>query len=133
MYALYIYVDIFDAAFHDFDLKDGCQTFIRDLNTLLSPHNDSFRLERIGCDHAHLCYASRDNGIAATPYAILVDEMKKSVVITVRGTFSLEDWVIDLQYVPLKLDDVGLVCGFDGKGHHCHKGLSYNLILLDCF
>jgi hypothetical protein len=92
------------------------------LNTLLSPHNDSYRLKRVGCDHAHLCYANFSNGIAATPYAILVDEEKKSVVITVRGTLSLEDWVIDLQYVPLPLDDVGEICGFDGKGHHCHKG-----------
>jgi hypothetical protein len=70
-----------------------------------------------------LCYANFSNGIAATPYAILVDEEKKSVVITVRGTLSLEDWVIDLQYVPLPLDDVGEICGFDGKGHHCHKGV----------
>ena len=107
---------------NDFALPEGAQQFMRDLNSLLSPHNDSFRLKRVGCDHAHLCYANFSNGIADTPYAILVDEEKKSVVITVRGTLSLEDWVIDLQYVPLPLDDVGEVCGFDGKGHHCHKG-----------
>ena len=61
--------------------------------------------------------------IASTPYAILVDEEEKSVVIAVRGTNSLEDWVIDLQYVPLDLEKVGRLCGFDGKGHHCHKGV----------
>ena len=124
IYALYIYIDIFDAAVYDFDLPEGCQTFIRDLNNLLNPGNDSFRLRRIGCDHAHLCYANFSNGIAATPYAILVDEEKKSVVVTVRGTLSLEDWAIDLQYVPLPLNDVGDTCGFDGKYHYCHKGKS---------
>jgi hypothetical protein len=115
-------MDIFDAALNDFGLPEDCQTFIRDLNTMLSPNNDSYRLKRIGCDHAHLCYANFSNGIAATPYAILVDEEKKTVVITIRGTLSLEDWVIDLQYVPLPLDEIGEICGFDGKGHHCHKG-----------
>jgi hypothetical protein len=122
-YALYIYIDIFDTVLNDFDLKEGCQIFIRDLNNLLSTDTDRFRLRRIGCDHAHLFYANFSNGIADTPYAILVDEEKKSVVITVRGTLSLEDWVIDLQYVPLPLDDVGDICGFDGRGHHCHKGV----------
>jgi hypothetical protein len=117
-------MDIFDAALHDFDLKEDAQTFTRDLNNLMSRSNDSYRLKRIGCDHAHLCYANFRNGIADTPYAIIVDEMKKSVVITVRGTLSLEDWVIDLQYVPLPLDDVGKVCGFNGNDHHCHKGMS---------
>jgi hypothetical protein len=33
------------------------------------------------------------------------------------------DWVMDLQYVPQPLDRVGELCGFDGNGHHCHKGL----------
>ena len=33
------------------------------------------------------------------------------------------DWVIDLQYVPQPLDKVGELCGFDGKGRHCHKGV----------
>lgn len=61
--------------------------------------------------------------IAATPYAVLVDELKETVVIAIRGTISMEDWVIDLQYVPSPLDKVGRICGFDGEGHHCHKGV----------
>jgi hypothetical protein len=35
----------------------------------------------------------------------------------------VSDWVMDLQYVPQPLDRVGELCGFDGNGHHCHKGL----------
>lgn len=61
--------------------------------------------------------------IAATPYAVLVDQVKETVVIAIRGTISMEDWVIDLQYVPSPLDKVGRICGFDGTGHHCHKGV----------
>jgi hypothetical protein len=35
----------------------------------------------------------------------------------------MSDWVIDLQYVPQPLDVVGELCGFNGNGHHCHKGV----------
>ena len=35
----------------------------------------------------------------------------------------MSDWVIDLQYVPQPLDDVGELCGFNGDGHNCHKGV----------
>lgn len=78
---------------NDFGLDEDCQTFIRDVNNLLNqPSTDSYRLTRMGCEHAHLCYANFINGLAITPYAIIVDEMKETVVITIRGTFSLEDW-----------------------------------------
>eukprot|EP00804_Cyclotella_cryptica_P026509 CCRYP_008141-RB/>CCRYP_008141-RB protein AED:0.08 eAED:0.08 QI:258/1/1/1/0.63/0.5/12/1927/500 len=97
-YALYIYSDISDVARRDFDVPDGCQRFVRDRDNLLNPQNDSFRLTRMGCEHAHLCYANFSNGIAATPYAILVDDMKQAVVLTIRGTNSLEDWVIFTMY-----------------------------------
>ena len=60
---------------------------------------------------------------AATPYAVILDEVKNTVVITIRGTISMEDWVIDLQYVPQPLDKIGDICGFNGKNHHCHKGV----------
>lgn len=55
-------------------------------------------------------------------YAILVDDEVKKVVIVVRGTRSLEDLVMDLQYIPFSLEKVGNVCGFEGKGHWCHQG-----------
>ena len=46
----------------------------------------------------------------------------KTIVITVRGTRSLEDLVVDLQFTPESLEKVGRICGFDGAGHWCHKG-----------
>ena len=60
---------------------------------------------------------------ASTPYAVIVDELKKTIVIAIRGTISMEDWVIDLQYVPAPLDKAGDICGFDGRGSLCHKGV----------
>lgn len=81
-----------------------------------------FRLAGIGCEHTSLCHASFDNGIVATPYAILRDEEMKRIVITMRGTLSLDDMVVDLQYNPASLEKTGVVCGFQGDGHYCHKG-----------
>ena len=60
---------------------------------------------------------------ASTPYAVIVDELKETIVIAIRGTISMEDWVIDLQYVPSPLDKAGNICGFNGEGHLCHKGV----------
>jgi len=74
-------------------------------------------------DHAFLMYTHLDNGLTKTPYAILLDNDEKTVVITIRGTNSLEDWVIDLQFNPEPLDRVGELCGFDGRGHHVHRGV----------
>ena len=68
-------------------------------------------------------YLTRLSFTVSTPYSVLVDEMKETVVIAIRGTISMEDWVIDLQYVPSPLDKVGDICGFDGKGRLCHKGV----------
>jgi len=74
-------------------------------------------------DHAMLCYASFLNGIVSTPYAILVDTSKQKVVITIRGTISIEDMVMDLKCNPARLDRVGSICGANLDGHCCHKGI----------
>ena len=149
-YAQCIYVRIYDLAVEDL-LPPNATSFIRDFGMMESM--DCFSLNKIEMPHSQLFYANFYSGIAATPYAILVDEKEKSIVITVRGTKSLEgglscgiypfvifvfcsniltpfgplssltDWVIDLQYVPQPLDEVGELCGFNGVGHHCHKGV----------
>ena len=82
-----------------------------------------YMLSGLDCDHAMLCYASFLNGIVSTPYAILVDTSKQKVVITIRGTISIEDMVIDLQYKPARLEKVGSICGTNLDGHCCHTGM----------
>ncbi|KAL7535218.1 hypothetical protein ACHAXR_007620 [Thalassiosira sp. AJA248-18] len=119
IYAQYIYFHV-RMALEDI-LPTDATNFVRDFD-LMAPL-EQFSLAKFELPYAHLFYANFYNGIAATPFAILVDDEKKTVVIAVRGTISLEDWVIDLQYVPQPLDKVGELCGFDGKGHHCHKGV----------
>ena len=38
-------------------------------------------------------------------------------------SFCISDIIIDLLFVPAHLDKVGEICGFEGKGHSCHKGI----------
>jgi len=86
-YAQYIYVRIYDLAVEDF-LPPNATSFIRDFG-MMEPM-ERFSLAKVQMPHSQLFYANFYNGIAATPYAILVDEDERSVVITVRGTKSLE-------------------------------------------
>ena len=86
-YAQCIYVRIYDMALEDL-LPPDATSFIRDFG-MMEPM-DCFSLTKIEMPHSQLFYANFYSGIAATPYAILVDEKEKSVVITVRGTKSLE-------------------------------------------
>lgn len=67
--------------------KDATK-FIRDFDKM-SPM-PCFSLQNCDVPYAQLFYSNFYNGITATPYSILVDDMEKSVVITVRGTKSLE-------------------------------------------
>ena len=41
---------------------------------------------------------------------------------------SIEDIVVDTQFVPETLEEVGKVCGFSGEGHFCHKGTCFMLL-----
>ena len=119
IYAQYIYFHVHMTL--ENILPIDATNFVRDIN-MMSPV-DEYSLAMWDIPYAQIHYANFYNGIAATPYAIIVDDQEKSVVITIRGTNSLEDWVADLQYVPQPLDKVGELCGFDGKGRHCHKGV----------
>lgn len=69
-----------------------------------------------------LLYAHLDNNVDQAVYCIVVDHVWKSVVLCIRGSLSLEDYVINLQVDPEKLDAVGVDHGFDGDGEYCHKG-----------
>lgn len=80
-------------------------------------------LDSIGFSRTTLAYCNFVNGINKTPYYISIDEEHSEVVISIRGSASLEDAVIDLQLTPSCMSDVGKRCGFDGEGEHCHKGV----------
>ena len=76
-----------------------------------------------GLDEADIVYAQLESGFEQVPYAILLDHEWKSVVVTVRGTFSLEDCVTDVLIQPESLETLGEEFGFDGKDQYCHGGV----------
>ena len=69
-------------------LPAGATRFIRDFDKMHPM--PCFSLEKYDVPYAQLYYSNLYNGITATPYTILADERERSVVITVRGTSSLE-------------------------------------------
>ena len=70
-----------------------------------------------------LVYARFDNGLRETPYCVLLDHAWKSIVISIRGSLSLEDCVIDVLCDPEPLENVGRRFGFDANGEFCHSGV----------
>ena len=74
-------------------------------------------------DESDLVYAHFKSGFTDTPYCIILDHKWKSVVVAIRGTFSLEDCVTDVLIDPEPLDRIGEEFGFDGSGQHCHGGV----------
>eukprot|EP00978_Attheya_sp_CCMP212_P048036 scaffold463587_cov114-Attheya_sp.AAC.2 len=83
---------------------------------------EELHLSSIGYDRTILIYASFKNGIAETPYCILVDHDIKTVAVVIRGTASLEDMIIDLQLAPASVAVLGEKCGFCGVDEFCHRG-----------
>jgi sn1-specific diacylglycerol lipase len=60
--------------------------------------------------------------VETRPYAVFIDYEKEALIITVRGTLSLEDAVADAIAEPRPLDDIGEIYGFNGKGRFAHGG-----------
>lgn len=78
-----------------------------------------------GIEPNQIKYASFTQGVVKTPYCITVDEEWKYVVVTIRGTLSLDDAVADLTIRPVLLDMWAERYGFEeeGTGEFCHKGM----------
>jgi hypothetical protein len=123
IYAQYAYYFKWVISNH-FGMDEDTKFFTRDPTSFFTLDTKfSLGVADPSLDHAFLMYTHLDNGLTKTPYAVLLDNDEKTVVITIRGTNSLEDWVIDLQFNPEPLDRVGELCGFDGGGHHVHRGI----------
>jgi sn1-specific diacylglycerol lipase len=76
-----------------------------------------------GLERADLVYAQLRSSFAENPYSILLDHEWKSVVVSVRGTFSLEDCVTDVLIEPEPLEALGREFGFEGADQFCHGGV----------
>jgi sn1-specific diacylglycerol lipase len=74
-------------------------------------------------ESVELIYAQLNSSFSEIPYCIIVDHAWKSVVLAIRGTFSLEDCVKDVLIHPESLEEVGDEFGFDGRDQYCHGGV----------
>jgi len=74
-----------------------------------------------GHERSRLIYSSSDNAVKVTRYAIFVDELRREVVIAIRGTLSVSDAITDLLADPVELTDHALVKGLPGH-HYVHLG-----------
>ena len=71
-----------------------------------------------GCEVVDAQFVS---GMTETPYCVLVDHNWKCVVVSIRGTMSLDDCLCDLQADPACMEESGRRWGFDGTGMYAHQ------------
>jgi hypothetical protein len=74
-------------------------------------------------ERSDLVYARFDNGLVETPHCIIIDRKWKSIVLSIRGSLSLEDCLIDVLCDPESLGKLGNDYGFAGEGEYCHSGV----------
>lgn len=68
-----------------------------------------------------LIYCTDANIIGRTPWFIAYDNTFDSVVISIRGTWSVKDVVTDILLETQSLDEAGRQFGFDGEGEYTHR------------
>jgi sn1-specific diacylglycerol lipase len=91
-------------------------------DNLCQAHKNAILLTA-GLKEADLVYVQLKSSFSDIPYCILLDHSWKSVVVSIRGTFSLEDCVTDVLISPEPLEKLGEDFGFDASGQYCHGGV----------
>jgi sn1-specific diacylglycerol lipase len=71
---------------------------------------------------SEVVYASYENDTVAKPFAIFLNHDQRSVVVTIRGSMSLEDCITDAIADPVELKEAGERWGFNGVGRYAHGG-----------
>ena len=85
--------------------------------------HEATMLAHAGLEKADVAYANFEAGFYETPYCIIIDRKWKSIVLSIRGSLTLEDCVVDVLLDPCPLDALGEKYGFAGVGQHCHGGV----------
>jgi len=67
--------------------------------------------------------ARDEAGSIQVPHALFVCKEKKELVISLRGTLSLQDLMTDAMIAPEALTTAGRCWGFDGASHYAHAGM----------
>jgi len=68
-------------------------------------------------------YTQFHHGIHRTPYAIVCDHSWQSIVVSIRGSASIEDMLTDFTMKPAELKEIGEQYGFEGADRYCHRGV----------
>ena len=79
-------------------------------------------------------YVSFTNGVGEQPYFIARDAARKAIVVSVRGTMSMQDCITDSMYKPVLLNAEAIgMPHLRGAQLHCHAGVvtAANFILSD--
>jgi sn1-specific diacylglycerol lipase len=89
--------------------------------------NELGLLRLAGLNREDIAYVSFQSGIHVCPYGIVIDRTQQSVVVAIRGTFSLEAMVTDLNIRPEPLDrhsgKYATLADDQLKGEYCHSGM----------
>ena len=85
--------------------------------------HEATMLAHAGLQKSDIAYASFESGFYETPYFIVIDREWKSIVLSIRGSLTLEDCVVDVLLDPSPLDALGEKYAFDGTNQYCHGGV----------
>lgn len=91
-------------------------------DNLLQSHKHALLLTA-GVPEADLVYMQLESSFESNPFCVILDHAWTTVVIAIRGTFSLEDVITDTLVEPVSLEALGQECGFDGRNQYCHGGV----------
>ncbi len=75
----------------------------------------------LGLSDDDILYAQFENNVCQPAFCIAVDRRKKCIVLTIRGTLSLEDCLTDVLAHSQSLEEVGRTWGFDGSHGFAHQ------------
>eukprot|EP00529_Nitzschia_sp_RCC80_P000421 CAMPEP_0113445078 /NCGR_PEP_ID=MMETSP0014_2-20120614/2998_1 /TAXON_ID=2857 /ORGANISM="Nitzschia sp." /LENGTH=891 /DNA_ID=CAMNT_0000336113 /DNA_START=120 /DNA_END=2792 /DNA_ORIENTATION=- /assembly_acc=CAM_ASM_000159 len=75
-----------------------------------------------GVAEKDIVYARYECDVFKTPFAVVLDHRWNSIVVTVRGSTALDDFVTDMTVDEVELTEWGKRCGFDGEGRFAHRG-----------
>ena len=87
-------------------------------------HKSALMLQAGLTDDSDLIYVQLKSSFSDIPYCIILDHAWKTVVLAIRGTFSLEDCVTDVLVEPESLEALGDEFGFNGRDQYCHGGVA---------
>lgn len=70
-----------------------------------------------------IIYANLTNDTTMKPFAVFFDSSRNELIISIRGTLSLEDCITDAMAEPAEMTEAGEQWGFHGQNRWAHEGM----------